>query len=126
MSTIKANDIQNASGGIPTVKGQRLIPTAWVNFNGSPTVAVIDSENVSSVTDVANGLYTINFGSAMASAVYVVAGSVLSSASNYQRTAEPYSPTTTSVSIKTVETYSSGRGVTDKNGVSISILGGQA
>ena len=70
MSTIKANDIQNASGGIPTVKGQQLIPTAWVNFNGTGTVAIRDSENVSSITDVATGNYRMNFTTAMANDNY--------------------------------------------------------
>jgi hypothetical protein len=70
MSLIKANDIQNASGGIPTVKGQQLIPTAWVNFNGTGTVAIRDSENVSSITDNQAGSYTINFAVAMANANY--------------------------------------------------------
>jgi hypothetical protein len=77
MSTIKANDIQNASGGIPTVKGQQLIPTAWVNFNGAATVAIRDSENVSSITDGGVGIFTVNFATAAANANYsvVVAGS---------------------------------------------------
>ena len=71
MSTIKANDIQNASGGIPTVKGQKLIPTAWVNFNGTGTVAIRVSENVSSITDNGTGLYKVNFSTLMASGNYV-------------------------------------------------------
>ena len=78
MSTIKANDIQNASGGIPTVKGQRLIPTAWVNFNGTGTVAIRDSENVSSITDFAVGQYGVNFATAMANVNY-------SAFANFQR-----------------------------------------
>ena len=75
MSTIKANDIQNASGGIPTVKGQKLIPTAWVNFNGTGVVAIRDSEGVSSIGDVATGKYTINFATAMANSDYTVVSS---------------------------------------------------
>ena len=69
MSTIKANDIQNASGGIPTVKGQRLIPTAWVNFNQSTNV-INDSENVSSLTDISVGQTNVNFTVAMNDALY--------------------------------------------------------
>jgi hypothetical protein len=72
MSTISANDIQNTSGGIPTVKGQRLIPTAWVNFNGTGTVAIRDSENVSSITDISTGRYTVNFAASMSNADYVI------------------------------------------------------
>mgnify|MGYP003647443866 CR=1 FL=1 len=74
MSTIKANDLTNTTGGIPTVKGQRLIPTAWVNFNGTGTVAIRDSENVSSVTDNSTGEYQINFAVAMANTNYSVVG----------------------------------------------------
>ena len=70
MSLIKANNITNVTGGIPTVKSQQLIPTAWVNFNGTGTVAIRDSENVSSITDNGTGDYTINFATAMANTNY--------------------------------------------------------
>ena len=47
---------------------------AWVNFNGTGTLAIRDSFNVSSITDDGTGLFTINFTSAMANANYVVTG----------------------------------------------------
>jgi len=47
---------------------------AWVNFNGTGTVAIRDSFNVSSITDNGTGDYTINFTSALANANYVVTG----------------------------------------------------
>jgi hypothetical protein len=75
MSTVKANDITNVTGGIPTVKSQQLIPTAWVNFNGQNTVAIRDSEGVSSITDSATGIYLVNFATAMANANYAVTAS---------------------------------------------------
>jgi len=71
MSLIKANDIQNASGGIPTVKSQQLIPTAWVSWNGIGTVSIYNSENVSSITDDGVGLFTINFDTSLANINYV-------------------------------------------------------
>ena len=46
------------------------IAKAWVNFNGSGTVAIRDNYNVSSITDVATGKYTVNFSTAMADANY--------------------------------------------------------
>lgn len=82
MSTVKANDLQNNSGGIPTVKGQKLIPTAWVNFNGTGTVAIRDSENVSSITDNGTGNYIINFATAMANADYSVVDGFTGSTGN--------------------------------------------
>ena len=38
---------------------------AWVNFNGTGTVAIRASGNVSSITDGGTGIYTVNFTTAM-------------------------------------------------------------
>jgi hypothetical protein len=43
---------------------------AWVNFNGTGTVAIRASYNVSSITDNGVGDYTVNFTSAMPDANY--------------------------------------------------------
>ena len=45
---------------------------AWVNFNGTGTVAIRDSGNVSSITDNGTGDYTINFAIAMPDANYTI------------------------------------------------------
>ena len=47
---------------------------AWVNFNGTGTVAIRDSHNVSSIGDNGIGDYTVNFSNNMASANYAGAG----------------------------------------------------
>jgi len=49
---------------------------AWVNFNGTGTVAIRASGNVSSITDNGVGMFTINFANAMPDANYVISGSV--------------------------------------------------
>ena len=43
---------------------------AWVNFNGTGTVAIRGSGNVTSITDNGTGLYTANFTTAMPDANY--------------------------------------------------------
>ena len=43
---------------------------AWVNFNGTGTVAIRDSGNVSSITDHGTGQYSANFTTAMPDANY--------------------------------------------------------
>lgn len=43
---------------------------AWVNFNGTGTVAIRASGNVSSITDNSTGNYTVNFTTAMPDANY--------------------------------------------------------
>jgi len=47
---------------------------AWVNFNGTGTVAIRASFNVSSITDNGVGLYTVNFTNALTDANYSVVG----------------------------------------------------
>jgi len=49
---------------------------AWVNFNGTGTVAIRDDYNVSSITDNGTGDYTVNFTNAMSDANYSMTGSV--------------------------------------------------
>jgi hypothetical protein len=59
MSTLKVNTLQTAAGvEVYTCK-------AWVNFNGTGTVAIRASGNVSSITDNGTGDYTVNFTTAM-------------------------------------------------------------
>ena len=48
------------------------IAKAWVNFNGTGTVAIRASFNVSSITDNGVGDYTVNFTTALADANYGV------------------------------------------------------
>lgn len=43
---------------------------AWVNFNGTGTVAIRASFNVSSITDNGTGDYTVNFTNALVDANY--------------------------------------------------------
>jgi hypothetical protein len=43
---------------------------AWVNFNGTGTVAIRGSGNVSSITDIATGKYRVNFTTALPDANY--------------------------------------------------------
>ena len=56
-----------ATGAAP-----RYACRAWVNFNGTGTVAIRESGNVSSITDNGTGDYTINFTTAMPDAKYAV------------------------------------------------------
>ncbi len=53
--------------------GKAYLCRAWVNFNGTGTVAIRASGNVSSITDNAAGDYTVNFTNAMPDANFSVA-----------------------------------------------------
>lgn len=57
----------NATGSAPVYACR-----AWVNFNGTGTVAIRASGNVSSITDGGVGIYTVNLTTAMPDANYSV------------------------------------------------------
>tara|TARA_R110000822_G_scaffold191456_2_gene330146 strand:+ start:795 stop:1307 length:513 start_codon:yes stop_codon:yes gene_type:complete len=54
----------------PTGTAPSYLCRAWVNFNGTGTVAIRASGNVSSITDNGTGNYTVNFATAMPDANY--------------------------------------------------------
>jgi hypothetical protein len=56
--------------GTGGINGAQLAK-AWVNFNGQGTVAIRDSYNVSSITDLGTGQYLVNFSTARSNANYV-------------------------------------------------------
>jgi hypothetical protein len=71
-STINGVSTLNAASGVlATQNGMTGICKAWVNFNGTGTVAIRASFNVSSITDNGTGDYTVNFTTAMPDANYV-------------------------------------------------------
>lgn len=69
--------VQTADGsGVLKVQSNGVTTNAlaWVNFNGTGTVAIRSSYNVSSITDNGAGTYTVNFTTAMSDANYAVLG----------------------------------------------------
>ena len=74
MSTLRVNTLQDATGSNqPAMVGAAK---AWVNFDGTGTVAIRESFNVSSITDNGTGSYTVNFTTAMPDANYACVTSV--------------------------------------------------
>ena len=63
MSTIVISNIK--ATGETASRAVSGVAAAWVNFDGTGTVAIRDSLNGSSITDLAAGEYTVNFTSNM-------------------------------------------------------------
>ena len=81
------------SAPISTVTGAAplFMARAWVNFNGTGTIAIRASGNVTSLTDNGAGDYTVNLTTAMPDANYaVVCNSVLSTTASSTGSAGPY------------------------------------
>jgi hypothetical protein len=84
MSTITVTNIK--ATGETASRAVSGVAAAWVNFNGSGTVAIRDSGNVGSITDNGTGDYTVNFTSAIANANYsVVCGDIINRQSSSSR-----------------------------------------
>jgi hypothetical protein len=122
MSLIKANDLTNVTGGIPTVKSQQLIPTVWINFNGTGTIAIRDSECVSSITDNGTGDYYANFSTAMANANYCITSANTNTESN-NATLMPVTYATSSIRVSSRNGSGSSM---DGSVLNVVVMGGQS
>jgi hypothetical protein len=120
--------LNNDAGVLATQNGMTGIPKAWVSFNGTGTVAIRDSFNVSSITDLGTGSYTVNFTTAMPNANYstnVTAGFTAGSGglvgvANFSRQADAtVAPTTSAV---TVSTITGGGSAVDTVYVNVSVI----
>ena len=90
---------------------------AWVNFNGTGTVAIRASGNVSSITDNGTGDYTVNFTTAMSDANYAYAPAQLTTGA----ASWAYGFTTISTTAFRMRTVTGGT-VTDYDQVSLAIF----
>ena len=94
---------------------------AWVNFNGTGTVAIRASGNVSSITDNGTGDYTVNFTTAMPDANYAITvnGYQTTAANTFVGYATGQTYTTGAVR---VASFNSGFAYTDAQNVSVAIF----
>ena len=75
-----ADGVAIGTGGI----NQARVAKAWCNINGTGTISIRGSYNVSSLTDVGTGKYKVNFSTAMTDSNYVgfCAGAEVNSGTN--------------------------------------------
>lgn len=120
---VKADNSVEFPGGIVN-KNQC---TAWVNFDGTGVVAIRDSYNVSSITDLGTGHYQINFAVPMLNANFTLGGFA-----SYLPNTVPaglltygndYGPTTTYVKVRTANSTSGA--LLDSASVNVIIFGGK-
>lgn len=123
MSTIKATTLSNIAGSktVPTDTVVDGSAKAWVNFNGTGTVAIRRAFNVSSITDNGTGDYTVNFTNAMVDANYSVTGSCAQSGAGgrWMQVSSAAAQTTTTYR---VTTYNNSNAATDLEFVQTAIF----
>lgn len=129
MSTLRADTIANRLGtkSVPADTVVDGTAKAWVNFNGTGTVAIRRAFNVSSITDNGLGDYTVNFTAALPDANYlpVVTGVFGSNGPNITAPSNSTaggSQTTTSCRIVQGATGAGGGGNTDPALIGVAIF----
>jgi hypothetical protein len=70
MSTLNVSNITDGTTTVGTSYVVNGSAKAWVNFNGTGTIAARDSFNVASLTDNGTGQYTVNVSSSFSSSNY--------------------------------------------------------
>ena len=95
---------------------------AWVNFNGTGTVAIRASGNVSSITDNGTGDYTVNFTTAMVDANYAISGSGAQDNTGSQSVLNLYSNTARLVGSARINTVNGVFTLTDMLVVAVSVF----
>jgi len=106
----------NATGSAPIYACR-----AWVNFNGTGTVAIREDGNVSSITDNGTGDYTVNFTNAMVDANYAMVGT----ASRFHLVnadATGFSGTNQTTSLVRIKTYASSYSISDGDYVEVAVF----
>ena len=117
--------LTSPAGGVvnpsTTVDGINYSCRAWVNFNGTGTVAIRASGNVSSITDNGTGDYTVNLTTAMPDINY--AAHFSADGTNPVATANESDATTRTVSaIRMITGTSTTGALADRLRVSVSIF----
>ena len=124
MSTLRVNSLADAAGN-PSAFGIVGTTRAWVNFDGTGTVAIRASYNVSSISDNGVGAYTVNFTTAMGDANYAVlatSGDQGSANYNVVHVSSAAAPTASAVRVQTLTQNSGNPAAADHNRVSVAIF----
>ena len=74
MSTLHTNTVETSSAG-PVTLTKQAAAKLFVNFNGTGTIAIRDSLNISSLTDNSTGDYRLNYATNFSNINYVLSHS---------------------------------------------------
>jgi hypothetical protein len=124
--------VKNGDGDV-TLAGALTASTtakAWVNIDGTGTVAIRDSYNVSSITDDAAGVYTVNFSNNMTDTNYASNATLQreNQTANYANVYGSFATDTYSTSAFKIRSLyigvgDSATGYTDAERVSVTVFG---
>lgn len=125
MSTLSVGTIQSNTSAPPVINntsGTQIgtFCRAWVNFNGTGTVAIRASFNVSSITDNGTGDYTVNLTTAMPDADYSFSGAAGTPGTSFSIVSNR--TTTQTSSTLRIGTYTDAGSLQDNSYVNVAIF----
>ena len=97
--TSAGNITVTSEGGAATMQLQQGLAKAWVNFNGTGTIAIRDSLGVTSITDLGTGYTRLSFISSLSGSDYPVTSSATRISGDQSSIVMPKSLATTTVEI---------------------------
>ena len=124
MSEIRANTVSDAAGTGPVTLTGQYAAKAWVNFNGTGTIAIRQSGNVSSLTDNGTGDYTVNFTTAITDADYAVSATLGRTVTNETASIAAHSAgalSTSSVRIRSTFSTAAANGAADRDYIYVAV-----
>lgn len=134
LGVTKTANSSDANAGRLVKNGDKQVCSAWVLFNGTGTPSIRDSFNVSSITRVGVGNYTVNFTVGMSNTAYSVTGgfdSDLDAVNVFSGAASPRSlyiqeslKSTASFRVLCGSNSSSGSSTIDFRGINLQVSGG--
>ena len=119
MSTITVTNIK--ATGETASRAVSGVAAAWVNFNGTGTIAIRDSQNISGLTDGGTGVYAITYSSSLANDDYgyQINGTSSTAGGITKLTSASGSITTSDIDVQALNAAQSAYQDNDDNSVSI-------
>ena len=119
-----AGDITVTSeGGAATMQLQQGLAKAWVNFNGTGTIAIRDSLSVSGLVDNGTGDYTVTISNAFSAVNYAIFGTAGAGATHAAVVMSPYAISTQTTSAMRSRNFGSASALQDQDLQSTSLMG---
>ena len=119
MSEIRVTTVSDTAGTGPVTLTKQHAAKAWLNLDGTGTIAINDSFNIASVNDSGSGAYAPSFTNSMSNSSYVANGSTTPGSGDYSVVAV----SSLAQGSYTIFTSDGGSGQEDKDPVCSSVHG---
>jgi len=123
MSELRADTITASDGTSPVTLTKQEALKAWVNFNGTGTIAARSSLNFSSLTDNSTGDYTVTISNAFSAVDYAIFGSTGAGSGHHAVVMSPYPFSTQTTTAMRFRNFGSASTLQDQDLQSTGLIG---